>query len=224
MATYPLPRRLTALQRELIDRFFALEQRFFLTGGAALAGFYLGHRETEDLDLFSPPGPDLEEAAQVVESVALACGGHASRLSNLPTFRRLLVRRGEEQCLVDLIIDSAPMIDAVKRTFGAIRVDTLREIAANKLCALVSRSEIKDLVDLALLVASGVELERAIADASVKDAGAEPATVAWVVDQMSIGEDALMPGGVASAQVDSFRADLVRRLRAMSFEQTRQRE
>lgn len=43
------PDRLTPLQRDLLDAFFAREQGFFLTGGAALAGFYLRHRETTDL-------------------------------------------------------------------------------------------------------------------------------------------------------------------------------
>jgi hypothetical protein len=42
--------RLDPFQQELLAAFFAREQRFFLTGGAALAGFHLGHRETRDLD------------------------------------------------------------------------------------------------------------------------------------------------------------------------------
>jgi hypothetical protein len=49
-----LPRStLTQLQQDLLDAFFRREQRFFLTGGAALAGFFLGHRSTHDLDLFA---------------------------------------------------------------------------------------------------------------------------------------------------------------------------
>lgn len=45
--------KLTRLQRELLEAFFARERRFFLTGGAALAGFHLHHRVTHDLDLFT---------------------------------------------------------------------------------------------------------------------------------------------------------------------------
>ena len=47
--------RLTLLQRDLLDAFFALERRLVLTGGGALAGFYFGHRDTEDIDLFIRP-------------------------------------------------------------------------------------------------------------------------------------------------------------------------
>ena len=45
--------RLTPLQVELLEAFFQHEDRFYLTGGGALAGYHLGHRETHDLDLFA---------------------------------------------------------------------------------------------------------------------------------------------------------------------------
>lgn len=35
--------RLTLLQRDLLEAFFARSADFHLTGGAALAGFHLGH-------------------------------------------------------------------------------------------------------------------------------------------------------------------------------------
>ncbi|HEX7601979.1 MAG TPA: hypothetical protein VF316_10255 [Polyangiaceae bacterium] len=59
-------------------------------------------------------------------------------------------------------------------------MDTEREIAANRICTLLSRSELKDLVDLAALLHRGIELDQAFADARRKDAGAEPATLAWL--------------------------------------------
>jgi len=45
--------RLTELQILVLEGFFARERAFFLTGGAALVGFHLGHRTTKDLDLFT---------------------------------------------------------------------------------------------------------------------------------------------------------------------------
>src|SRR4051812_40627752 len=108
------PSRLTALQRDLLRGFFALEQRLFLTGGGALVGFYFGHRDTEDLDLFSPPGPDLADAARAMQEAAMACGASAEPMQTYTDFRRLLVSRGDETCKVDLVIDRAPMIEAEK--------------------------------------------------------------------------------------------------------------
>ena len=215
------PSRLTPLQRELLLAFFEREQRFFLTGGAALAGFYLGHRTTEDLDLFSSQLPDLLEASRLAEDAATSCGATITSLRTHPSFRRLLAARGEERCVIDLVADSAKVIDPEKTVFGLVRVDTIREIAANKVCAVLGRSEIKDLVDLKALSTYGVDLEQALADASRKDAGVEPATLAWVLDQISISPSAPMPGGVNPVEIDGFRKDLVRRLRTMAFEQAR---
>jgi hypothetical protein len=45
--------RLTRLQTEILAAFFRQESRFFLTGGGALAGYHLGHRETHDLALLA---------------------------------------------------------------------------------------------------------------------------------------------------------------------------
>lgn len=217
------PSRLTRLQGDLLDAFFARERRLFLTGGGALAGFYLGHRTTDDLDLFTPPGPDLAESAMALGEAAHALGATATAQTTYPDFRRILVQRGEETCVVDLVVDRAPLIDATKASFGAIRVDTVREIAANKICTLLGRNEIKDLVDLAELLRLGVDLKQAFADARRKDGGAEPATLAWLVEQIAIGPEARIPGGVDAAALKQFRSDLVQELRALAFAEARGR-
>jgi hypothetical protein len=78
MASSP-PSRLTPLQQELLAAFCERESRFFLTGGAALAGFYFGHRTTEDLGLFAAPGPDLADAGRAVEERVASLGEAAIR-------------------------------------------------------------------------------------------------------------------------------------------------
>ncbi len=146
MGSSPPPNLLTALQRDLLEAFFARERRMFLTGGGALAGFYLGHRTTEDLDLFGPPGLDLANAARALDEASTALGAVATPQTTYVDFRRVLVRRGGEMCVVDLVVDRVPPLDREKNNVGAIVVDTKREIAANKITTLLSRSEIKDLV------------------------------------------------------------------------------
>ncbi len=211
------PSRLTALQRDLLEQFFAREKRFHLTGGGALAGFYFGHRETEDLDFFAAPGPDLRDAAHALKDAAAACGAIATPDREFTDFQRWRVRRGDEECVVDLVIERSEMVDPHKAQFGAIRVDTLREIAANKICTLLGRSEIKDLVDLERLVREGIDLHQAFADARRKDRGAEPDTLGWVLDQMRIAPNARLPAGVDPVSLERFRADFVKMLRSEAF-------
>ena len=215
------PSRLTPLQRELLAAFCERERRFFLTGGAALAGFYFGHRTTEDLDFFSGPGPDLAEAGLAAEDAARAVGARLELRSVHPDFRRYVARREDEECTIDLVIDRAPMVDPDKASFGDVRVDTLREIAANKICTLLSRSEVKDLVDLQVLVTAGIDLRQAFADAEKKEAGAEPATLAWILDELRIAPDAPLPGGADVAALEEFRQSFAKQLRALAFARAR---
>jgi hypothetical protein len=56
--------RLSPLQQDLLAAFFAREQRFFLTGGAALAGYYLHHRRTSDLDLFATGDTSINQGVR----------------------------------------------------------------------------------------------------------------------------------------------------------------
>jgi predicted nucleotidyltransferase component of viral defense system len=208
---------LTQLQRDLLQAFFRRERRLFLTGGAALAGFYFGHRQTDDLDLFAAPGLDLREAASAMSEAAAEVGAVIESLQTYPDFRRLLAQRGNERCVVDLVVDRAVMVESEKARFGEVRVDTIREIAANKICTLVSRSEIKDLVDLRVLLEAGTDLRQAFADAQLKERGADPATVAWLLEQLSISPKARLPGGVDPALLDEFRKALIQRLRSEAF-------
>ena len=68
---------LTPLQAAFLERFFASQvgQRFFLTGGTALAAFHLHHRRSEDLDLFTLDDLALREADILVRRIAaqLSC-------------------------------------------------------------------------------------------------------------------------------------------------------
>ena len=61
-------RWLTPLQKTFLTRFFATDvgQRFFLTGGTALAAFHLHHRLSVDLDLFTLDDLDLREASVLI--------------------------------------------------------------------------------------------------------------------------------------------------------------
>jgi predicted nucleotidyltransferase component of viral defense system len=199
---------LSPLQRQILDAFFARTQGFFLTGGAALAGFYLRHRDTEDLDLFASPEVDIGDGVRALVEAAVAIGASATILRESGDFKRYAVTRESETTLVDLVVDRAPQV-AEKRSFGRIRVDAPNEIAANKLCALLDRFEVRDLVDLELLLATGLTLEAVLADAQKKHAGADPATLAWALSQCRIAPTAPIPAGIRASQVEAFRSALI---------------
>jgi hypothetical protein len=60
-------------------------------------------------------------------------------------------------------------------------VDNRHEILASKLATLLERSETRDLADVKALLDAGGDLESALRDAPMKDAGFSPLTLAWVL-------------------------------------------
>jgi predicted nucleotidyltransferase component of viral defense system len=208
--------KLNNLQNDFLREFFGRENRFYLTGGAALVGFYLGHRETNDLDLFTLEN-EIENGFAIVRDVARALGASVESIQTAPDFRRVLVKRGDEAVVVDLVREYVFQLERDKREIGGIRIDSPEEILANKLCALLSRSEIRDLVDVRELEKAGFVLENALSVAQQKDTGLTPAQLAWVLNQIKFGDDLIPPGNVSAIELEDYVHDLIARLKRLAF-------
>jgi len=207
---------LSNLQNDFLREFFGRENRFYLTGGAALVGFYLGHRETNDLDLFTLED-EIENGFAIVRDAARALGARVEAIQTAPDFRRLLVRRGDEAVVVDLVREYVFQLEREKREINGIRVDSPDEILANKLCALLSRSEIRDLVDVRELEKTGFNLEHALSVAQRKDTGLTVAQLAWVLNQIKFGDDSTPPGNSSAIELRDYLNDLIARLKRLAF-------
>jgi len=204
------------LQDDFLKAFFKRENSFFLSGGAALVGFYFGHRETHDLDLFTLEN-DVEEGFRLVHEVANDLKAIVEPIQTAPDFRRLLLRRDDEAIVVDLVREYVFQISKEKPVINGIRVDSPEEILANKLCALLSRSEIRDLVDVRELENAGFSLENALQAAEKKDSGLTPAQLAWVLNQISLGEDAQLPGNISASELRDYLMNLIDRLKRLAL-------
>jgi len=90
------------------------------------------------------------------------------------------------------------------------------EILANKICTLLLRVELRDLVDVMSLQRSGLDPIAAVSAAAAKDAGVTPSQLAWVLSSFPIPEGPL-PGDVSPVDLRNFRDDLIRRLAASAF-------
>ncbi len=204
-----MSKRLNDLQVRILKVLAPAEVEWTLTGGAALAGFYLGHRATEDLDLFFHGRAALDEAPAVLEGLLREAGLSVETLTRAPSFLRLAVRDDAARVVVDLVAEPVPFIEAPIVVDGT-RLDTPHEILVNKLCALVSRSELRDLEDVRALVAAGGDLDRALGDAPKKDGGFSPMTLAWLLEQVNLQRAVAL--GFDEHQLDDFRKALLNHL------------
>ncbi len=208
--------RLSTLQQDFLRAFFGLESRFFLTGGAALVGFYLGHRETHDPDLFTMEDA-LDAGAALAAEIARQWSASLESIQTYPDFRRLLLTRNDEAIVIDLLRERVTQITSEKPVVNGVRVDSPEEILANKLCALLSRSEVRDLVDVRALEAAGYRIEDALPAAASKDTGLTPAQLSWILSQIELGDDLIPPGGVSVEELRQYLADVIARLTRLAL-------
>ncbi len=214
------PSSLTPLQLRILGALAAFEPRWTLTGGGALSGVHLGHRRTRDLDLFWHSHRTLPDTSSI-STLLEAAGIDVDVVRRTPSFLQLRARGNDEEVLIDLVAEPVPVIaPAVEVEVGNhhILVDTPHEILVNKLCALLSRSALRDLVDVMALLAAGADLGRACRDAAYKDSGFSTATLAWVLSDMPVDALARVSGlddGRAS-ETERHRQQLARALAALA--------
>lgn len=209
--------RLSPFQLAVLRGFFERERGFHLTGGAALAGFHLGHRRTDDLDLFTADPSAFERGRFVLADLAASLGASLEIRQDAPGFLRAALIRGDEGLVVDVVRDVSAQTAPLKEEHDGIRVDPPAEILANKLTAIVGRAEERDLVDVLCLERAGLRVEDALATALAKDGGCTPATLAWLLSQVTIPDGIELPAGVSPAELRAFVSELVVRLRRLAL-------
>jgi hypothetical protein len=204
---------LTQAQRRILAATFERESGFFLTGGAALVGYHLHHRFTDDLDLFTLDDDCFERGPHVMHAVAEALGGSLEVRQDAPGFRRYALTLPDGAVVVDLVRERVTQRCEVKPAVDGVRVDPPEEILANKLCAIVGRLEERDLVDVMALEWAGYSVEEALAPALAKDGGCTPATLAWLLSEIRVDPGVALPGGVDPVHLAAYLRDLVVRMR-----------
>jgi predicted nucleotidyltransferase component of viral defense system len=167
---------LTQLQEDFLARFFDTEgaQNFFLTGGTALSAFHLHHRVSVDLDLFTLDDLALYETDNFVPQLAAELGCEIGRARRSEHFRQFLLESKTDVPLqIDLVREFGPQYGEHQR-IGNVIVDSIENIGANKITAILGRTEPKDFVDLYFILQAGFNFDELLAKAQEKDLGLQP--------------------------------------------------
>lgn len=139
---------LTPLQKKVLDVLFSQEEftrLFYLTGGTALAAFYLFHRHSDDLDFFTH-SPEIDFLWPLLQKLAGPLGFTVE--SRTPQFIRIQFGKDLK---VDFVQD-LPFRVGVPIRQGTWQVDSLENITLNKISAIQGRLDVKDYVDLYFLL------------------------------------------------------------------------
>lgn len=166
------PSLLTPLQKAFLTEFFKqpVGQEFFLTGGTALAEFYLHHRYSEDIDLFTLNEAALHDVSISLPALMENLDANFEERIRTTSFQQVFLHTAGAELKIDFVRDVGAQFGE-HQVFGNIIVDAELNIAVNKVAAIFGRTTPKDFVDLYFLLKKGYNLDDLMLSAKEKDLG-----------------------------------------------------
>ena len=143
---------LTPAQKVLlgeISKFTPLTSRFYLTGGTALAEFYFHHRLSEDLDFFSEEEFDTTYITIFLSKNKKRIGFEKFNIEKKPNRYFYFLEFPHEKIKIDFAYYPYPQIRAdLGKQVNFLRVDSVFDIATNKVFTLFQNPRPRDYIDL----------------------------------------------------------------------------
>ncbi len=169
------------LQDRVIQVINQADTDFYLSGGTAASRGYLQHRFSDDLDYFV--NDDLRFGLWVERIIqALNREWTCEVLMKEERFARLNLLQGNMMLKIEMINDVPARVGEVESHSVLGRLDSAENILANKVTAILSREEPKDLADVwGFCRLKNLSLHEAITGAQGKAVGIFPADLARVL-------------------------------------------
>ena len=180
-------RIITDFQMDVMARFGESEYRetFYLTGGTALAEFYLRHRYSDDLDFFTPVETSFERPADFLENLARMVDAEVEFVRKFEQYLRAIFTRGHDIVITDWGYETPVRLDELREDpRSGIFYDSVLDIGANKISAVYGRTSIKDFIDLYFLEKAGYPFDMLYQRAPEKHIGIDDYWMAFALSQI----------------------------------------
>ncbi len=140
-------KKLYRLQDRVLDLVFATEREFYLTGGTALSRFYVEKRYSDDLDFFTNSSDRFSFA---VKNIILTLSKEFDITKEIDSrdFIRILV---DDYLQIDFVNDRVPRYKEPNILENGYIIDSIENILSNKITAIISRDNPKDIFDFYLI-------------------------------------------------------------------------
>ena len=163
---------LTPIQQEALALFATCpdQERFYLTGGTALAEFYLGHRLSFDLDLFTAEEPLIVPFSRHLENAYLEEGWRVDVVRRFASYVEFLLGKGGDELRLDLALDSPFRFAPPILSEYGVWVNDYQDLQVEKVLAYYGRAEPRDAVDLYFILQQA-DLDELASLAAQKDPG-----------------------------------------------------
>lgn len=131
----------------LLSREKSICDKFYLTGGTALAEFYLNHRLSEDLDFFAEEEFSPQDISIVLKKLQKEMA--AINIKYEQSFNRNLFFLELKNDLIKTEFTYFPFPRIEKKNkIGELFVDSLLDIAVNKIFTIFQKPRSRDFIDL----------------------------------------------------------------------------
>ena len=129
-----------------------LINNFYFTGGTALANYYFHHRYSVDLDFFSDKPFGLTTTIDILNQWSKKLD-FTYKLRTIEDITHIFNLTFDDNSVLKVDFAYYPYKRLEKGVNDkGIEIDSLKDIATNKLISIIQRSEVKDFVDLYFLL------------------------------------------------------------------------
>ncbi len=176
---------LTKNQRNAIDIISTskLASQFYFSGGTALASAYLQHRRSEDLDFFSVEEFDPTDISLYLSSKQKQLQYTDLEIQNVFNRNIFFLKYPDESLKLEFTYYPFEQLE-LGQLYGQLRVDSIRDIAANKLFTLYQRPRSRDYIDLYyILQTTPLDIKKLYFDSKIK--------FDWHIDPLQLGANFL---------------------------------
>jgi len=154
-----------------------LTKQFYLSGGTALAEFYLKHRYSEDLDFFSPKEFDFIDLQPHIQSLRKFLKAKSLTIENRFNRNLIFFETPVETLKLEFSWFVGEPIEKGME-YHKLTIDSKLDIAVNKLFTIYQRPRARDYIDLFYLLPE-FSLKKLIALARIK--------FDWHIDLLQLG-------------------------------------
>lgn len=121
--------------------------RFYLTGGTALAEYYLDHRLSEDLDFFAEHEFDPQAISAFFKKIKTKVGIRKTTYEQSFNRNLFFLELEHDSIKTEFTYFPFPRIEQRKK-IGSLGIDSLLDIAVNKLFTIYQKPRSRDFIDL----------------------------------------------------------------------------
>lgn len=159
-------------------------QKFYLSGGTALAEFYIPYRFSEDLDFFSEEEIQIDEIIAFLKSLKSNLGFESSDFNTSFNRNLFFLNFANDKLKLEFTYYPFTQLNSTKVEYG-VKIDSIEDIAVNKLFTIYQSPRSRDFMDLYMIMHKyHFPLDDLIKKAKVK--------FDWHIDLLKLGSQFLL--------------------------------